>query len=155
MAFLNIHPAPGLGVMLPGWWTVPNNPFSPPVPVGVAPSATQELAEELANARPRNAIAEAVRAIDPTARGPVTVHGLGAAFNLDEALDFSKWDWTTWLLIGGAALLLLSSMRKNRLSYKAAKYQAKADYYKSIAAAKAESPTMAAYWSSKIRPQNA
>jgi hypothetical protein len=151
MAFLNIHPAPGLGVMLPGWWTVPNNPFSPPVPVAVAPSATQELAEEVANARPRNAIAEAVRAIDPRAKGPVTVHGLGAAFNLDEALDFSRWDWTTWLIIGGAALLLLSSMRKNRLGYKAAKYQAKADYYKSIAAAKASSPTMAAYYAGKLR----
>jgi len=33
MAHLNIHPAPGLGELIPGWFVVPNNPFQPRQPV--------------------------------------------------------------------------------------------------------------------------
>lgn len=141
MPFIEVHPAPGLGEMLPGWFVVPNNPFAKPEPVAMGNGVGMML-PMMASQRSRNVlldIAQTVgRAPGERGSGPVVIHGLGAVSTED--LNPSNWSWQTWLVILGVGVLALSMSRKKRLAYKAAKHSAKAQYYAALAAAKEKHP---------------
>lgn len=154
MPFIDVHPAPGLGEMLPGWFVVPNNPFQPrePVSVGTGVGAILPMQAQAAM-QARNVLIDAARSVGrgpgEKGDGPVVIHGLGA-INLQDVVP-SQWSWQVWAAVIAGALILLSMTRKNRLAYKAAKHAAKAQYYEALAAAKSRSPVLPVYAYRSIR----
>lgn len=145
MPFIDIHPAPGLGEMLPGWFVVPNNPFAPPQPIGMGTGVGMIL-PAAASQNARNVLLDIAQTVGraPGERGkdPVVIHGLGAFEASD--LNPQNWDLPTWIFIAGAGLFLLATMRRGRLEYKAAKHAAKARYYEALSEAKKQHPTLTA-----------
>ena len=141
MPFVDIHPAPGLGEMLPGWFVVPNNPFAERKPIAVGTGVGMML-PATASQNARNVLLDIAQRVGrppgEKGSGPVIIHGLGAIGTED--LNPANWGWQTWLLLAGAGILLLSMTRKKRMEYKAAKHLAKAQYYESLAAARAKHP---------------
>jgi len=72
------------------------------------------------------------------------IQGLGA---IDLGAEFAAWtnpgQWTLgqWALVIGIGALFLLTMRKDRAGYKAAKLQAKADYYRALQEARLKHST--------------
>ena len=146
MPFINVHPAPGLGEMLPGWYVVPNNPFQPRKPVAIGKGMGLML--PASTPIPQNPLIDTLKTVGMPAgqTGKVgVINGLGV-IDLEryaEKLDPRSWSMNTWLIIGGALLIVLLMTRKgaSRYEYKAAKAEAKAQYYSALAAAKKKHPT--------------
>jgi len=145
MAHLNIHPAPGLGELIPGWFVVPNNPFQPRQPVARTVGVGELVAANWT--LPQNPLANALSTIGlpPGQRsGKAVIQGLGA---IDLGSELASWAnpgrWTLgqWALVIGIGALFLITMRKDRAGYKAAKLQAKADYYRALQEARLKHST--------------
>lgn len=152
MPFVNVHPAPGLGEMLPGWFVVPNNPFYPNQPVGIGTGVGMVLpAMERSK---RNVLMEAAQSVGrgPSEHGgkePVVIHGVGA---IDPGeLNPATWDTSTWLIVGVGAFLVLSLLRKDRREYKAAKLRAKAEYLEKLSSLKKKHPYLSVSAYEKMR----
>jgi hypothetical protein len=146
MPFINVHPAPGLGELTPGWFIVPNNPFQLRQPVARTTGVGELVAAHWT--LPQNPLANQLATIGlPPGQSSqkAVIQGLGA---IDLGSEFSSWanpgEWTfsQWALVIGVGALFLLTMRKDRAGYKAAKLQAKADYYRALQDARSKHKTL-------------
>lgn len=155
MAHIHRHPAPGFGELTPGWWVVPNNPFSPPVLKGTSVGIGQLVAANWT--LPQNPLANALSTVGlpPGQKSGVGhLQGLGA-INLNEQFqrwaNISNWSLGQWAIVIGLGALFLITVRKDRSGYRAAKLQAKADYYRAISEAKKSHPTYSSQVARRVR----
>lgn len=153
------HPAPGLGVMLPGWFVVPNNPFEPPVPVAYQPTLRELMPAKFAV--PENPL---IRALSLGAAPKCLCTGIGCGLGcplhgmrgLPEIWQQVKgtatgvWDTvtsgvsgalsgnlTTYALLGGGALVLYMLLSRGG-GYRRAAAQARSEYRRKIAGLKSQ-----------------
>ena len=159
MPFVNVHPAPGLGEMLPGWFVVPNNPFQPRSVVGVGKGVGMMLPAGFVV--PQNPLIDALRTVGMPAGKTASIgyiNGIG-----EISLD-SAWESTQSVVSGvtsfvqqhpylslglGVLLLMMVTRRGSRAERLAAKYGAKARYYEQMAQYKMRYPTYATAVTSK------
>lgn len=147
MAWINHHPAPGLGDLLPGWFVVPQNPITQPHEMKRVESIGEFLpARLMLPYNPLvNALATVGRASGDRGGGRVSLMGLGE-FNLSSITGnigdaFGSMDTKKWLMIGGGALVLILLLsRPGRSQYREAVSRAKAQYRDALASAKRKYP---------------
>ena len=153
MPFVNVHPAPGLGEMLPGWFVVPNNPFRPRAVVGVGKGVGMMLPAGFVV--PQNPLIDALRTVGMPAGKTASIgyiNGIGE-ISLDSVwqsvqptvssiTDFVRQH--PYLSLGlGVLLLMMVTRRGTRAERLAAKYSAKARYYEELADYKRRYPSYA------------
>lgn len=147
MAWINHHPAPGFGDLLPGWFVVPQNPITQPHQMKRVQSVGEFLPARLLT--PYNPLLNSLRTVGRPAGdvggGRVGLMGMGE-FNLSTFTgnigDAVKGISTTqWLMIGGAVVVLVVLLsRPGRSQYREAVGRAKEQYRSAIAAAKRKYP---------------
>jgi hypothetical protein len=151
MTHLNFHPAPGIGELLPGWWSVPQNPI---VPRRYQPSIGELLPGRFTI--PQNPIKATLRmGVNNAAMGCVgcaaqdrylSQQGLGGLgmFNSYNPFDATNpWGITEWAIAGGGLLLVLMMLRPGQSAYKAAVSTAKQQYREAVTRARAKYPRVA------------
>jgi hypothetical protein len=148
MAWINHHPAPGFGDLLPGWFVVPQNPITQPHEMKRVQGVGEFLPARLLT--PYNPLLDSLRTVGRPAGsvggGKVGLMGGLGEFNLSDITgdigDAVKGISTTqWLMIGGAVLVLVVLVsRPGRSQYREAVARAKEQYRSAVAAAKRKYP---------------
>lgn len=141
---LTHHPAPGIGNLMPGWWTLPQNP--------IVPARYQARMGELLPGTfvvPQNPIVKTLSTgVNSASMGCASCQYRSANMGLGnlgyfDTMTPSTWGWMEWATIGVGAVLVLSMMRPGKTEYKAAVTSAKETYRKAIAGARAKYPRVA------------
>lgn len=137
------HPAPGLGIMLPGWWTVPQNP--------IVPQQTM-YAPRMGELLPASFVVPQNPIVRTTALGVNATTGIGCmsceaeraagmgSLGFFDSYNPVEWNWTEWAVVGGGVLFLLLMMRPGKSAYQAGMTQAKQDYRKAVERVKSKYP---------------
>ncbi len=149
MSHIAFHPAPGLGDLLPGWHSVPQNPIT--------------AGESAVRYTPR--IGELVAAYFSLPANPLVQHGMGgcgcqsrAADGMGELDLSSAWETVTasasgvidsaksinpWVLGGGLALVAILLFRPSGSEYRQAMSAAREKYRGEVSRVKARYPRVA------------
>lgn len=146
MNHIGIHPAPGIGDMLPGWWAVPQNPIT-----AAAAKYNPRMGELLPGSFvvPQNPIlASLSHGVNNSSMGCASCQytrnnmGMGDLGYFD-SWSPTAWTWQEWATVGVGVLLVLSMLRPGQSQYKAAVSSAKDQYRKAVASARAKYPRVA------------
>ena len=159
MSMIAYHPAPGLGLMLPGWFVVPNNPFEARQAIGYQPTLGEIMPARFAV--PENPL---LRALSLGAAPKCLCSSMGCGMGcpthgmagLPEMWEQVKstatgaWStvtgavsgalaggWTTYALLGGGALVLYMMLARGG-GYRSAARRARQEYRAKIAGLKAQ-----------------
>jgi hypothetical protein len=157
MAFTNVHPAPGVGELMNGFFVVPQNPITmAQTGIGYFPKMGDLLPG--AFSVPQNPIvknfASSMQGLGTMGCAPGTNCGGGftgalagvgmGELDLSQISTPSAWSTSTWAIVGVGALLLLSSIRPGRSQKRAEEASAKAAYLKRRADIKGRYSTVGA-----------
>lgn len=138
MPHIHMHPAPGLGDLLPGFFVVPNNPIKGNTGLGYVPHFGELMPGKFSV--PENPIIRGLSGCGIPGRGNSCGCGGGCGMgslgawqdylpDFSGALpDFSTWGITNWALLGGGAFLLIWMMTPGGSQYSQAKRSLKAEF---------------------------
>lgn len=152
---LSIHPAPGVGELMPGWFVVPQNPLRQASQF-VNGRAVVALADEQTRAGYTPRIGELVAASFTVPQNPLVSHlsGCGCGGSCGCASCASGMGFlglpdtvsgipTNYLLLGAGAALLLLTLGGRGSAYRSSLKSAREKYRKDVARIRAEYPRLA------------
>ena len=142
------HPSPGLGLMLPAYWTLPQNPLATPLATLARSLGVGAIISGLDFAGPDNGVIPEILAKQKAAEyltrnpnGPVGLsscgqpgYPCGMGNVLDDVLGSvtsSMGNWQTWAMVGAGVLALVmftgggGAQRSSELAAAKAQYKAK------------------------------
>lgn len=160
MSHIGIHPAPGLGDMVPGWFVIPNNPIrdgQSATGVGYIPHIGELIPAKFGI--PENPI---IRGLAGCGMGycgnnnaPNAQLGMGAWYNdlwssvessasnlkaqVDTAIpQTADWPWYYWAGVVGVAVVAIQLLTPGGTAYSSARREARAKYKAEVAGLRAK-----------------